>query len=62
MSDVLDSILNVIIPLLIIAVVIGFVWVKLLEPLIGKYFKKRGESEPSSGSGTAKEIVYGDTI
>jgi large-conductance mechanosensitive channel len=34
----LDSILNVVIPLLIIAVVIAFIWIKLLEPLIGKYF------------------------
>ena len=55
----LDSILNVVIPLLIIAVVIAFIWIKLLEPLIGKYFKRRGESESSGSLPGAREIIYG---
>ena len=60
----LDSILNVVIPLLIIGVVCVFIWTKLLEPLlrplIEKYSqrKERAESSPTY----TREIIFGDTI
>jgi hypothetical protein len=59
MSSTLDSALNVIIPLLIVVVVIGFIWVKFLEPYFGKYLKR---NEGESFSNGPKEIVYGDTV
>jgi hypothetical protein len=61
MAITLDSILNFVMPLLVIGVVIAFIWIKFLGPLIGPYFKNRAEKQPSGG-GYSREIIYGDSI
>ena len=57
----LDSILNIAIPVLLIVVVCGFVWVKMLEPWFGNHLKRlwewiKGSSQAQTT--TIKEIVY----
>lgn len=55
----LDSILNVVVPLLLIGVVVGFVYIKLLKPsgivdAVKGWFTKKEDGK----QGTTKEIVY----
>ena len=59
----LDSFLNVAIPLLLIVVVVGWLWVKLIEPKIWPAIKKMMESNQDSNKvKPIKEIVYGDNL
>ena len=55
----IDSIMNFAVPTLIIFVVIGFIWTKLLSPSLGPWIKSLWDGAKGHDN-TSKEIVYGD--
>jgi len=59
----IDSILNFAVPALIIFVVIGFVWTKLLAPSLWPWMKGLLDGAKRTGDERrGKEIIYGDTL
>lgn len=60
MAGTFDSVLNFIIPALIILIVIGFAWTKLIEPALWPFLKNMlgiGK-EAAHDAKYGKEIVY----
>jgi len=59
MGGTVDSILNFIVPTLIIFVVIGFIWTRLLSPSLWPWMKGMLESAKEQGEARrGKEIIY----
>jgi len=63
MAGTLDSFLNFLVPTLIILVVIGFIWTRLLSPSIGPWLRSLWDSAGERGQQMrGKAIVYGDEL
>jgi len=59
MAGTVDSILNFIVPTLIIVAVVGFIWIKLLAPSIWPWLKSMMDGAKGQGeSAKGKEIIY----
>ena len=59
----LDSVLNFAIPALLIAIAIGFIYMKFLEPyLVPLIMKMWNYQSDKPNEHKQKEIIYGDTI
>ena len=57
-SSTFDSILNILIPALLIIVVVGFIWIKFLEPWGMPLLKKMWASMSGASLGKKREIEY----
>ena len=59
MAGALDSFLNFLVPTLIIFVVIGFIWTKLLKPSMWPWIQSMLQGAKEQGEfARGKEIVY----
>ena len=58
MAVTFDSILNVLIPALVILCVVGFIWVKFLAPHLWPWLKGVLEGSKQHGEARGKEIIY----
>ena len=59
MSGTVDSILNFVMPTLIILAVVGFIWTKLLAPSVWPWIKSMMDGAKEQGEyARGKEIVY----
>ena len=58
MAGTVDSILNFVMPTLIILAVVGFIWTKMLAPSVWPWIKSMLEGAKQGEYARGKEIVY----